>query len=99
MSTLLEESKAFALDYVCHFFKSFLKNKRIDLDVDMFPILHEITAKIAKLYYDTNRADFKENAMGVLQLINGSLKYAKLLENVQHPANQNIYVESKNIGD
>mmetsp|Transcript_6821 Transcript_6821/g.10994 ORF Transcript_6821/g.10994 Transcript_6821/m.10994 type:complete len:376 (+) Transcript_6821:5204-6331(+) len=99
VNSLQDESKTFALDFVCHFFKSFLKNKRIDLGVDMFPILHDITAKIAKMFYDTNREDFKDNAMGVLQLINGSQKYARLLENVQHPANQNIYIESKQLGD
>jgi hypothetical protein len=33
--------------------------------------------------------------MDILQFINSSEKYSRLLENVQHPANQNIYIESK----
>lgn len=33
--------------------------------------------------------------MEVLSFINTSEKYAELLEGVQHPANQNIYLNSK----
>lgn len=94
-SSFSKESRLFALEHVTHFFKSFLKNRRIDLGVDMFPVFHEITAKIAKMFYDTTNENFKNNAMDVLTFINGSERYARLLENVQHPANQNIYMESK----
>ena len=59
----------------------------------MFPTFHEITTKIAKLYYETKNEKFKANAMDVLSYINGSEKYSCLLENVQHPANQNIYMD------
>ena len=83
------------MQYVIEFFKSFLKNKKIDLGLDMFPIFHDITTRIAKMYYDTANEDFKSNAMDILQFINSSEKYSRLLENVQHPANQNIYIESK----
>jgi len=50
-SSFLDESRKCALDHVPHFFKSCLRNKRIDLGVDMFPCLHTIAAKIAKMYY------------------------------------------------
>ena len=93
-SSFARESRVFALDYVCHFFKSFLKNRYIELGVDMFPVFHEITSRIAKMYYETNNEDFKTNSMDILYYINNSEKYARLLENVQHPANQNIYLES-----
>lgn len=63
----------------------------------MFPIFHDITTRIAKMYYDTSNEDFKSNAMDILQFINSSEKYSRLLENVQHPANQNIYIESKKV--
>ena len=33
--------------------------------------------------------------MDVLQFINNSEKYSRLLENVQHPASQNIYLETR----
>jgi len=36
--------------------------------------------------------------MDVLSFINNSERYARLLENVQHPANQNIYMESQKMG-
>lgn len=49
------------------------------------------------MYYDTSSEDFKSNAMDILQFINSSEKYFRLLENVQHPANQNIYIESKKL--
>lgn len=63
----------------------------------MFPIFHDITTRIAKMYYDTSNDEFKSNAMDILQFINSSEKYSRLLENVQHPANQNIYIESKKV--
>ena len=87
VSSFGKESKVCALEYVTYFFKSFLRNKKIELGVDMFPTLHEITAKVAKMYYDTSDENFKMNAMDLLQFINNSEKYARLLENVQHPAN------------
>jgi hypothetical protein len=51
---------------VIEFFKSFLKNKKIDLGLDMFPIFHDITTRIAKMYYDTTNEDYKSNAMDIL---------------------------------
>jgi hypothetical protein len=52
-SSFLKESKLYAMQFVIEFFKTFLKNKRIDLGLDMFPVFHDITTKIAKMYYDT----------------------------------------------
>jgi hypothetical protein len=63
----------------------------------MFIVFHELTSTIAKMYYETQNESFKSNAMDLLSLINGSEKFARLLENVQHPANQNIYMESKRL--
>ena len=63
----------------------------------MFPVFHDITAKIAKMFYETKNEHFKNNAMDILHFINNSERYARLLENVQHPANQNIYLESKKL--
>jgi hypothetical protein len=97
-SSFAQESKNEALGFVPHFFKSCLRNKRIDLGVDMFPCLHTIAQKIAKMYYSTEDEQQQWNAMDVLSFINNSERYARLLENVQHPANQNIYVESQKIG-
>ena len=97
-SSFSQESKQCALGYVPHFFKSCLRNKRIDLGVDMFPCLHMIASKIAKMYYATQDEQLQWNAMDVLSFINNSERYARLLENVQHPANQNIYVESQKMG-
>ena len=65
-TSFLKESKLFALQYVIEFFKSFLKNKKIDLGLDMFPIFHDITTRIAKMYYDTSNDEFKSNAMDIL---------------------------------
>ena len=93
-SSFMRESRIFALESVCHFFKSFLKNRHIELGVDMFPIFHELTSRIARMYYETNNENFKTNSMDILYFINNNVKYARLLENVQHPANQNIYLES-----
>lgn len=94
ISSFQKESRIFALEAVCEFFMAMLKNKRIDLGVDMYPTFHEITTKIAKLYYETKSEALKANAMDVLSFINNSEKYSHLLENVQHPANQNIYISS-----
>jgi len=69
-STFSHESKVCALEYVTHFFKAFLKNKRIDLGVDMFPVFHDITARIAKMFYETSSENFKDRAMDVLSFIN-----------------------------
>ena len=71
-----------------------------EMPMEVFPIYHEITDKIAKMYYmvDKNeeyQCDFAFNAMEVLSFINTSEKYSILLENCQHPANQNIYLNSK----
>ena len=87
VSSFTKESKIYAMDAVCHFFLALLKNKKIDLVIDVFPIFHEITTKIAKLYYETKSEHLKGNAMDVLVFINNSEKYSHLLENVQHPAN------------
>ena len=35
------------------FLKAILKNKKIDLNDEIYPSLHEITAHIAKMYYRT----------------------------------------------
>ena len=80
-STLNREARILALDSVTKFFKSLLKNRRVDLGQDMFDTLHEITSRIAKMYYETTNDDFKANAMDILQYINNSDKYARLLEN------------------
>lgn len=95
ISSFSKEAKTCALDNICDFFISLLKNKKVDLGVDMFPTFYEITTKIAKLYYETKNETYKSNAMDVLQFINNSDKYSRLLENVQHPANQNIYIETR----
>lgn len=99
-SSFLKESKIHALGCVTSFFKAFLRNKKVEstVGIDMFPVYHEIAIKIARMYYLTPTATFKNNAMDVLQFINTSEKYSHLLQNVQHPANQNIYVESKKKG-
>ena len=65
--------------------------------MELFPYIHETTLKITKLYYLTSNEKFKSNAMEVLQLINSSDKYSCLLENVQHPASQNIYLDSNKL--
>jgi len=40
--------------YIVMFLKAILKNKKIELNDDTYPILHEITALIAKMYYKTS---------------------------------------------
>ena len=82
MTSIGKEAKVTAMEGITTFFLSFVKNKRIDLHVDLFPTFHEITAKIAKLYYETKNDKFKANAMEVLQFINHSQKFSCLLDNV-----------------
>ena len=72
---------------VTYFFKSCLKNKRIDLGVDMLPTLHNLTSRLAKMYYQTSNEEYKNMDIETLIFINNSEKYARLLENVTHPAN------------
>ena len=50
------------------------------------------------MFYDTQDKIFKNNAMDILSFINNSEYFSRLLENVQHPANQNIYLEHKKLG-
>ena len=66
ISSFSKEAKQCALDNICDFFISLLKNKKVDLGVDMFPTFYEITTKIAKLYYETKNETYKSNAMDVL---------------------------------
>jgi len=40
--------------YIVMFLKAILKNKKIDLNDDNYPCLHEITSLIAKMYYKTS---------------------------------------------
>ena len=87
ISSFNKEARIFALDAACEFFLSVLKNKKIELGLEILPIFHEITTKIAKMYYETQNETLKGNAMDVLVYINNSEKYSHLLENVQHPAN------------
>lgn len=42
---------------------------------------------MAKMYYQTHVEDYKNMLMDTLVFINNSEKYARLLENVTHPAN------------
>ena len=66
ISTLMTEAKHFAMDYVCHFFKALLKNKKIDLGLNIFPLLHNIASIIAAMYYQVTNQTYKDNAMSVL---------------------------------
>ncbi len=47
ISTLSHESKNFAMIYAVSFLKALLKNKKIELGVDLYPSLHDITASFA----------------------------------------------------
>jgi len=58
----------------------------------------DMTLKIAKLYYQTENKSLKGYAMDVLSFINNSDRYSPLLDNVQHPANQNIYTNANKKG-
>jgi hypothetical protein len=99
-SNLSKEARIYAMDYITVFMRTLLKNKFIELPMEIFPAYHEITDKLARMYYliDKNlpyQENFAFNAMEVLSFINTSEKYAVLLEGCQHPANQNIYLNSK----
>ena len=87
MTNFREEGHRFAMMSVTYFFKGCLKNKRIDLGVDMLPTLHNLTSRLAKMYYQTSNEDYKNMDIETLIFINNSEKYARLLENVTHPAN------------
>ena len=82
VTSFQKESKILAMQSVCLFFQCLVRNKSIDLGVEMFPTYHEIITKIAKLYYETKNQKFKNNAMDVLTAVNNSEKYSCLLENV-----------------
>jgi hypothetical protein len=96
-SSFLKEAKHLAMDGISKFFLAIVKNPRIDLGVDMMPDFHAISVRMAKLYYLTDNKTYKMNAMEYLSFINSSDKYSFLLDNVQHPANQNIYIEAKKV--
>ena len=81
-TTFLKESKILGLEAIPSFFKSLLRNKKIELGLDIFPTFHIITAQIAKMYYATSNENHKANAMDILCYINTSLTYARLLDNV-----------------
>jgi hypothetical protein len=51
VSNLLKEGKIFALDVVTVFFRTLVKNKAVELPIEIFPAYHEITEKICKMYY------------------------------------------------
>lgn len=59
VTSFSREAKFYALDTICKFLKSLLRNNRIDLGFDMLKHYHEITAKIAKMYYETTNQNFK----------------------------------------
>jgi hypothetical protein len=87
ISDFLTEAKIYAMDFITVFFKILLKNKTIEMPLEVFPNYHEITEKIAKMYYMVDekaeyQSNFKFNAMEVLSFINTSEKYAVLLEGV-----------------
>lgn len=50
-SNFLKEAKIFAMDFITIFLRILLKNKYIELPMEVFPAYHEITEKIAKMYY------------------------------------------------
>ena len=96
-TTFREESHRFAMTVVTHFFKACLKNKRVEFKVDLWPNMHELTASMAKMYYKSSNEEYKNSVMDCLIFINNHDKYSRLLENVTHPATQNIYAESAKI--
>jgi hypothetical protein len=51
ISNFLKEAKIFAMDFITVFLKILLKNKFVELPSEIFPAYHEITEKIAKMYY------------------------------------------------
>ena len=58
------------------------KNKKIELGVDLYPSLHDITSTFAQMYYETTVEDQRLSALDILVFINNSERYAHLLENV-----------------
>lgn len=87
MSDFLTEAKIYAMDYITVFLRNLLKNRIIEMPLEIFPTYHDITEKIAKMYYMVdNKMDYQSNfafnAMEVLSFINTSEKYAVLLEGV-----------------
>lgn len=94
-SSFLKEAKHIALDGIPKFFLAIVKNSRIELGIDMMPDFYAVSVRMAKLFYMTDNKAYKANAMEYLSYINTSDKYSSLLDNVQHPANQNIYIEAK----
>ena len=76
-----------ALGFVPHFFKSCLRNKRIDLGVDMFPCLHTIASKIAKMYYATQEEQLQWNLI-LMQLAS----WVPLQPVTQHASHQRSIV-------
>lgn len=69
-SSLSAQAKVFALDSVSNFMRELMRNDILDIGIDMFPIFHEITTVIAKMYYNTDDEDLKASAMDVLRYIN-----------------------------
>lgn len=87
MSDFLTEAKIYAMDYITVFLKNLLKNRTIEMPLEIFPTYHDITEKIAKMYYMVDnkmeyQSNFAFNAMEVLSFINTSEKFAVLLEGV-----------------
>jgi hypothetical protein len=59
MSDFLTEGKVFAMDFITVFFKILLKNRTIEMPLEIFPVYHEITVNIARMYYMVdNKADY-----------------------------------------
>ena len=52
---------------------------------------------MCKNYYATDDDEFRSNSMETLTFINYSERHSRLLDNLTHPANQNIYAESAKI--
>lgn len=75
-SSFQREAKMCAFEGVCFFLMNFCANKKLELGIELFPTIHEITKLIAKMYYQTTNEKFKNNAMDVLQLINSSERYS-----------------------
>lgn len=85
------------MEKVSLFLKSLLMNKSINLGANVNEIYREIVIMIARMYYMTENMNLKQNAMELLKYVNGSERYSYLLDNVQHPANQNIYMQDKKV--
>lgn len=94
-----KEARIFAMEHVCTFLRELLINQ--DIQLNIIKVYRQIIVIVARLYYKTESTHLKTNAMELLKFVNGSDKYSYLLDNVQHPANQNIYLAdpgSKNKG-